>query len=336
MASLNQSTDKQGRLRFRVDYRDELTGGGRRRTFYNIDEAAEFFWRVEDSALNWRTAEIAETRKAWTLQKLVYFFLGFQCDKLNRNVIKHSSYKKCRADLLAADSHFLKKNIMQVSTRELAQALTPGAQRWIHAAFNLLLKKKVITFNPQQKPKSRQRKPITVPRKAAVKKLLTDSPTRERIACWLGAVCGMRIGEILALNYADIDEKFIQVRKHITPEGQQAGLKRGIQRRVKMPRGLFSLLDPALIGTSSPLIANARTGSRLGLGYSNQGGMSKLLAAHDIKRFHDLRHFAVSRLAERGTDILTVSRMIGHAHVSTTMDIYGHLFGDTPDLDFDD
>jgi len=42
-------------------------------------------------------------------------------------------------------------------------------------------------------------------------------------------------------------------------------------------------------------------------------------------RLHDLRHTQASLLIEAGEDIVTVSRRLGHARVSTTLDIYSHL-----------
>ena len=40
---------------------------------------------------------------------------------------------------------------------------------------------------------------------------------------------------------------------------------------------------------------------------------------------HSFRHTAVSMLIENGTDIITVSKIVGHAKVSTTTDIYSHI-----------
>ncbi|MBC6536133.1 integrase, partial [Citrobacter sp. 966a] len=45
--------------------------------------------------------------------------------------------------------------------------------------------------------------------------------------------------------------------------------------------------------------------------------------------------FAVSRLANKGVDILKVSRLIGHSNIKTTMDVYGHLFGEVVEMDLD-
>ena len=42
-------------------------------------------------------------------------------------------------------------------------------------------------------------------------------------------------------------------------------------------------------------------------------------------RFHDLRHTAASLILLHNVPVLTVSRRLGHAKPSTTLDVYGHL-----------
>lgn len=42
-------------------------------------------------------------------------------------------------------------------------------------------------------------------------------------------------------------------------------------------------------------------------------------------RFHDLRHTAASLLLNNGVPVIVVSKMLGHAKTSTTLNIYGHL-----------
>ncbi|MEG1567602.1 MAG: site-specific integrase, partial [Anaerovoracaceae bacterium] len=41
---------------------------------------------------------------------------------------------------------------------------------------------------------------------------------------------------------------------------------------------------------------------------------------------HSLRHTTASLLIANGTDVATVSSLLGHAQVSTTLDIYTHAF----------
>ena len=42
-------------------------------------------------------------------------------------------------------------------------------------------------------------------------------------------------------------------------------------------------------------------------------------------RFHDLRHTAASLMLNHGIPVIVVSRRLGHARPSITLDIYGHL-----------
>jgi integrase len=44
-----------------------------------------------------------------------------------------------------------------------------------------------------------------------------------------------------------------------------------------------------------------------------------------LVRFHDLRHTHASQLIAAGINILTISRRLGHAKPSVTLDVYGHL-----------
>ena len=42
-------------------------------------------------------------------------------------------------------------------------------------------------------------------------------------------------------------------------------------------------------------------------------------------RFHNLRHTAASIMLNHGIPVIVVSRRLGHARPSTTLDVYGHL-----------
>jgi integrase len=45
-----------------------------------------------------------------------------------------------------------------------------------------------------------------------------------------------------------------------------------------------------------------------------------------IYGFHSARHFRASEKIAIGANGLQIKKEIGHANISTTMDIYGHLF----------
>ena len=48
-------------------------------------------------------------------------------------------------------------------------------------------------------------------------------------------------------------------------------------------------------------------------------------------RFHDLRHTAASIMLNRGVPALVVSKRLGHANPSTTLNIYAHLYMESQD-----
>ncbi len=47
---------------------------------------------------------------------------------------------------------------------------------------------------------------------------------------------------------------------------------------------------------------------------------------------HAFRHTAASVLISHGTDIVTVSKMLGHAKVSTTEEIYSHVIEESKQM----
>ena len=46
-------------------------------------------------------------------------------------------------------------------------------------------------------------------------------------------------------------------------------------------------------------------------------------------RFHDLRHSFASLMLQRGVDIKTLSDILGHSQISTSLDIYTHVYDET-------
>lgn len=162
---------------------------------------------------------------------------------------------------------------------------------------------------------------------------------------FLAIYTGMRQAELIGLKWADVDWNLstIQVKRQVRhfkgagyvflePKsksgtrtikiGKQAlevlrNHKREQDELVKAVGQDWNHLDlvfPSGIGT--PLTAsNIRRNFR------------KLLAASGLPkiRFHDLRHTAASLMLNHGIPVLVVSKRLGHAKPSITLDVYGHL-----------
>ena len=51
---------------------------------------------------------------------------------------------------------------------------------------------------------------------------------------------------------------------------------------------------------------------------------AKRLGLHGTK-LHDLRHFHASVMLQNGESLVLIGKRLGHASISTTADLYGHL-----------
>ena len=161
----------------------------------------------------------------------------------------------------------------------------------------------------------------------------------------LALTTGMRKGEILGLKWEDLDwiRRTIVVKRQLkrstetgfffSPPKTKAGSRtivlgertiaifkehhqKWLQRRENF--------DPDW--AREDLIFTEEDGSPLRYRrvYSEFKALLESAALPDI-RFHDLRHTAASQMLVNGVDILTVTRRLGHAKSSVTLDIYGHL-----------
>lgn len=142
---------------------------------------------------------------------------------------------------------------------------------------------------------------------------------------------GMRIGELMALTFADVDLKAgtISINKTyhkidgktvITPPKTEKG-----NRTITIPSFLCKCLDRHMKriygATSDTLLFSSSKNPYL----QHMKKHETLAGLHHI-RLHDLRHSHASLLIELGFSALLVSERLGHENVSTTLDIYSHLF----------
>lgn len=146
---------------------------------------------------------------------------------------------------------------------------------------------------------------------------------------------GIRIGELMALTVADIDLE----RKRLHVDKTLAWHERGGET-VHEPKTESSARDIALpsflcdeLRAYITRIYGAGKESRV-FWLSHQAYIDTLKRyceeRPDVKRItvHDLRHSHVALLINQGVDALTISERLGHAKVSTTLNIYGHLYPD--------
>jgi len=139
---------------------------------------------------------------------------------------------------------------------------------------------------------------------------------------------GIRLGELLALEWSDIDwnKRIIEVSKTYDYRLKKTRLPKNKKTRTVD-------LTPATVEALRNLRNQRRVASIAGLVFVN--GRGKRLIYNFLQRklkevsprpirFHDLRHtYATLRIA-KGDNIVDVSKQLGHSRVSMTLDKYAH------------
>lgn len=142
---------------------------------------------------------------------------------------------------------------------------------------------------------------------------------------------GLRIGELLALKFEDLEEECLYITKALKRVKNKIyiGLpKNKIKRKILVNRMVIDAIQDMrnmfyqAKGTDFifPVSSNALRQSM-----KKAEIISKV---HHI-RIHDLRHSHASYLISQGVDIVTVSKRLGHKKVKQTLNTYAHLYKQT-------
>jgi integrase len=148
---------------------------------------------------------------------------------------------------------------------------------------------------------------------------------------------GMRLGELLALKWGDIDfnQKFVHVQRSYK-RGHLGKTKTGKFRRVDMSDQLVAALkrlqtrrkkEALRRGLGEPIeIVFHRDGKHLEQNFVNKL-FKRILKKAGIRvlNFHYIRHTYASLLLSNGESPVYVKEQLGHSKIGTTVDIYGHL-----------
>ena len=141
---------------------------------------------------------------------------------------------------------------------------------------------------------------------------------------------GLRIGELIALQWSDIDfTKGILTVSKSCHDGK-AGLiidepKTATSRRViPLPKQLLPILKGIKKKSHSPFVvsANGKPVSVRSYQRSFELLLKKLKITH--KGFHSLRHTFATRALECGMDVKTLSEILGHKNPTVTLNRYAH------------
>lgn len=182
--------------------------------------------------------------------------------------------------------------------------------------------------------------------------LILATPHRLQTSALIMMFAGLRVGELLALQWDDIDleNRTINVNKSVhqicaNEYAIKYGTKNSKCRIISIPKILVKKLKIAK-DNSCTLTVTTNKNEELHtpsswkrawesyvktLNFAAYTGDRKYTNPHGIPQIiskitpHMLRHTYATLLYDADVDVLTAQKMLGHSHVTTTLAIYTHL-----------
>lgn len=255
-----------------------------------------------------------------TLMTYIYPIIGRkEIDEIRRKDIQ---------DILNDKSTSLRKNTIMGLTKVLSQP------------FKYAILQDYINENPYnniQIPNGLGKKEVEIFTLQEIIKLIDNKiiPLHKRQMMEFAFRTGMRIGEVLALRWEDvnIEYKFLSVKRTLSTysngkveivEPKTSASKRRIDLDIATIKILLSLLET----TQGEYVFSKKDGSF----YSRQSlNMKRICEKCDVRRrsFHSFRHTHATFALINGAFIATVAERLGHVSVKFTIDTYGHFMPGT-------
>lgn len=282
--------------------------------------------------------------------------------KYKRNSIKPSSYDRLITSLTLLEKYpisrvyleDLDEDVLQNHVNELVEdryALTTIRKQvhlikeFLKYAYNKGLIEKPVYLNlklPKEASVNKRRKGIvayTSEEQKILKRVLSRGDHPAFYVAIVMMETGMRIGEVLALSWDDISwsRKAIHVGKTVVHLGnakrsyvQQEPKSFSSIRTLPLSQEALNLFQELREGRSdSPFIFHDARGNRLSY-ESVRWWIRKACDEADVPYYgqHVFRHTFATNCYERGCDVKLLSKFLGHSDVTTTYNIYIHLYGD--------
>lgn len=219
--------------------------------------------------------------------------------------------------------------------------------RVISSIFAQAVKEQLVPSNmaqratPPKNPKH-EMEAFEIEEVKAILEALESEPLKWQVLTNLLIATGARRGEIMGLRWANVDwannRLFLCENRVYTPKSGAISttLKSGENRYVSVSASVMELLKRwqteqanffhTLDIVPSDYVMTAENGQPMHPD-SPTDWLAKFAKRHNLPPIHPhkFRHTQASLLISEGVDILTVSKRLGHAKVSTTLDIYSHV-----------
>lgn len=236
------------------------------------------------------------------------------------------------------------ENTTPLSTKSILEY-----HRFLHAVFAQAEKEMLVPYNAASKatPPKLPAHEVNYFQPAEITAILSaleQEPIKWRAMVHLLIVTGCRRGEIVGLKWekVDLEKRRITIDTTLvyTPDRGtfENPTKTGDRRVIAIPTETVSLLRKYRLWYLELQFANGDRWNDTGYLFVQDNGkpmqpdsigrwLQKFAQRHGLPHInpHAFRHTVASVLINSGTDIVTVSKRLGHAKTSTTTDIYAHI-----------
>lgn len=232
--------------------------------------------------------------------------------------------------------------VERLESSGLAESTIRSVYRLLTSALRYAQDEGIIQKNPCRKIRIQRRERIDqrVLSRPEQDKLRQSADSEEALSALLSLYTGLRLGEICALKWSDLnwDTGTITVRRTVQRIARTSGTDRTKTllmigtpksahscRRLPVPEFILARLREKqlqsgeaeyIFGTAGH-VADPRTVQRRFKRLAHKLGIAGV-------HFHTLRHTFATRLLELGVDIKTVSTLLGHSSARITLDFYAH------------
>ncbi len=221
---------------------------------------------------------------------------------------------------------------------KFAAATVNGNLTCLSSAFSYFVDREWVETNPCHGVSRIEQKDAAIytwiQTRDEITKLLVECPKGIREFVTLAVGTGMRLDELVHLQWADIDLERRLIAVH---RGRHGTTKSGKARYIPILNTLVPFLrDLALKRGGAKLVFPGEDGkprSKPGVRFPFKQA-AKRAGLPEALRFHDLRHTFASHWVLDGGDIFRLSKILGHANVTITQKVYAHLAPEAWEQDY--
>lgn len=311
-------------VRFEVRYRlggrgPQLYGG---RFARRQDAVARVRW-IDGEIAAMRVPNIHALRDAPTERTLGQWGDAWIASRIDVSAATQTNYSKHMARwgaIAAMDVQTISPADVQRWISTLGDLRASSVKRYV-TTLRQVLDFAAVDPNPARDERVRlpkvERVEIEPPTAAEVEAIVAHVRPRWRLPVRVLEATGMRVGEMCALTWSDVDFRGLRLRV-------RTGKTTAARRWVQVPEPLMAEID-ALVPPDDR-VADRRVFGGM-TGQDLRQAMGRACAAAGIARFspHDLRHRRVSIWHREGVPFREIAARVGHSRTSMTADTYSHV-----------